>query len=258
MLYNLGVEDVLHTPWRENCTLLVVPSSVMVARSPTEEGESSDSNWPKVLREIAFYVHSGGVLLSMQSALNALLGFKPPDLLVQNRLSLVTTQLKSTSSGDNIQFRTLTISPVNCGSDLIENETRPPLSVDDVAFIVSDSSETSLPSSSWPQALNSSVDSIDNATADMDIKSDYNSQQLSCVRKMKFEGGGRAVLSYIELLPEIHENLDVGALVQVKKGAEDRAKFLKSVLSGIGLECSVEEVPKLSHTYLFCSEEVRI
>lgn len=258
VLYNLSVEDVLLTPWKENCTLLVVPSSAMAATS-TEAGKSSESNWPKVLREIASYVQSGGVLLSMQSGLNELLGFNPPYPFIQNRLSLVATQLNSTTSRGNIQFHTLTISHVNSGSDLIEKETHPPLSVEDVAFIVSDSSATSLPSNSQLQSLsvsNPSADPIENATTDVGNNSDCISQQFPCVQKLKFEGGGQAVLSYVELLPGIHESLDVGALMQVKKDTEDRAKFLQGILSAIGLECSVEQVPSLSHTYLLCSEEV--
>lgn len=260
VLYNLSVEDVLLTPWKENCTLLVVPSSAMAATS-TEAGKSSESNWPKVLREIASYVQSGGALLSMQSGLNELLGFNPPYAFIQNRLSLVATQLNSTTSRGNIQFHTLTISHVNSGSDLFENETHPPLSVEDVAFIVSDSSETSPPSNSQLQSVsfsNSCADPIENATIHVDVgnNSDCISQQFPCVQKLKFEGGGQAILSYVELLPGIHESLDVGALMQVKKDTEDRAKFLQGILSAIGLECSVEQVPSLSHTYLLCSEEV--
>jgi len=255
VLYNLSVEDVLLTPWKENCTLLVVPSSVMAATS-TEAGKSSESNWPKALREIASYVQSGGVLLSMQSGLNELLGFNPPYPFIQNCLSLVATRLNSTTSRGNIQFHTLTISHVNSGSDLIQKETHPPLSVEDVAFIVSDSS---LPLNSQLQSVsvsNSSIDPIENATTDVGKNSDCISQQFPCVQKLKFEGGGQAVLSYIELLPGIHESLDVGALMQVKKDTEDRAKFLQGILSAVGLECSVEQVPSLSHTYLLCSEEV--
>ena len=45
-------------------------------------------------------------------------------------------------------------------------------------------------------------------------------------------------------------------MVQVKEDTRDRTKFLRGLLGDIGLECGLEKVPDLTHTYLLCSEEV--
>ena len=240
VLYPLSVKDVVLTPWKENCSFLVLPCNVTAA---TLTMGGIDSSWPDVLREMISYVHSGGVLLSMHSVLNTRLGFKPPSPLVWNHLCRVGTSGHTASSGENIHFRTSTISSANAfGSDSTEKETNPPVSIEDVAFILPEDSERSL--------------SHQLSTSDMSTESSCISHQFPCIRKIKFEGGGQAILSYVDLFPEIHESLDVETLVQVKEDTRDRAKFLRGLLSDIGLECGLEKVPDLTHTYLLCSKEV--
>lgn len=234
VLYPLSVKDVLLTPWKENCSFLVVPCNVTAAM------EGTDSSWPDVLREMISYVHSGGVLLSMHSVLNTRLGFKPPSPLVWNHLCRVETSAHTALSRENIYFRTSTISSANaCGSDSTEKKMNPS---EDVAFVLPEDSEHAL--------------SHQLSTSDMSTESSCVSRQFPCIRKINFEGGGQAVLSYVDLFPEINESLDVETLVQVKEDTRDRSKFLRGLLSDIGLECGLEKVPDLTHTYLLCSEEV--
>ena len=243
VLYPLCVKDVFLTPWKENCSFLVVPCNVTAATSTT------DSSWPDVLREMTSYVHSGGVLLSMHSVLNTRLGFKPPGPLVWNHLCKVGTSAHTASSRENLQFRTSTISSANaCGSDSTEKEMNPP---EDIAFVLPEDSEHSL-----SHQLSTSDFESGTELTNMSAESSCISRQFPCIRKIKFEGGGQAILSYVDLFPEIRESLDVETLVQVKEDAKDRAKFLRGLLSDIGLECGLEKVPDLTHTYLLCYEEV--
>ena len=250
VLYPLSVKDVLLTPWKENCSFLVIPCNVTAEASTVEGVESS---WPDVLREMISYVHSGGVLLSMHSVLNTRLGFKPPSSLVWSHLCRVETSAHTASSGESIRFRTLTVSAASTfGSDSTEKEMNPPVSIEDVAFPLPEDSENSLLSHQL------STTDFESGTELTDTSTDSSciSRQFPCIRKVKFEGGGQAILSYVDLFPEIHESLDVKTLVQVKEDTRDRTKFLRGLLGDIGLECGLEKVPDLTHTYLLCSEEV--
>ena len=249
VLYPLSVKDVLLTPWKENCSFLVLPCNVTAEASTVEGVESS---WPDVLREMISYVHSGGVLLSMHSVLNTRLGFKPPSSLVWSHLCRVETSAHTASSGESIRFRTLTISAASTfGSDSTEKKMNPPVSIEKVAFLLPEDSESSLSH----QLLTSDFESGSELT-DTSADSSCVSRQFPCIRKVKFEGGGQAILSYVDLFPEIHKSLDVKTLVQVKEDTRDRAKFLRGLFGDIGLECGLEKVPDLTHTYLLCSEEV--
>ena len=245
VLYPLSVKDVLLTPWKENCSFLVLPCNVTAEASTVEGVESS---WPDVLREVISYVHSGGVLLSMHSVLNTRLGFKPPSFLVWSHLCRVETSAHTASSRESIRFRTLTIS---AASDSTEKETNPPVSTEDVAFLLPEDAEISLSHQLSTSDFESGLELTDTSTDSSCI-----SRQFPCIRKVKFEGGGQAILSYVDLFPEIHESLDVKTLVQVKEDTRDRTKFLRGLLGDIGLECGLEKVPDLTHTYLLCSEEV--
>ena len=245
VLYPLSVKDVLLTPWKENCSFLVLPCNVTAEASTVEGVESS---WPDVLREVISYVHSGGVLLSMHSVLNTRLGFKPPSSLVWSHLCRVETSAHTASSGESIRFRTLTIS---AASDSTEKETNPPVSIEDVAFLLPEDAESSLSHQLSTSDFESGLE-----LTDMSTDSSCIPRQFPCICKIKFEGGGQAVLSYVDLFPEIHESLDVKTLVQVKEDTRDRAKFLRGLLGDIGLECGLEKVSDLTHTYLLCSKEV--
>ena len=245
VLYPLSVKDVLLTPWKENCSFLVLPCNVTAEASTVEGVESS---WLDVLREMISYVHSGGVLLSMHSVLNTRLGFKPPSSLVWSHLCRVETSAHTASSGESIRFRTLTIS---AASDSTEKETNPPVSIEDVAFLLPEDAESSLSHQLSTSDFESGSELTDTSTDSSCI-----SHQFPCIRKVKFEGGGQAILSYVDLFPEIHESLDVKTLVQVKEDTRDRTKFLRGLLGDTGLECGLEKVPDLTHTYLLCSEEV--
>lgn len=81
-------------------------------------------------------------------------------------------------------------------------------------------------------------------------------QSVPGVEKIAFSSGGCAVLSRVDLLPLLPEDVEVPLLVKLKRDVEKRVKFLSSLLSELSLECSEEEIPGLTHTYLVCSTEV--
>ena len=211
VIYPLGLDDVLRTPWKENCSLFVVPSKLTITA-------------PLAFKEIMSFVHNGGILLSMEASLNVGLGFKGHACLVLNHLYTAISDC-------GVRFHALGISPTGMKDAQFAQE----IMVD--------------------PAVSRNVLAHFEATSQLDM-SDLDTSNLPCVQKAILKNGGKAIISYIDLLSTTYEDADVSTLVQLKKDVESRHGFLRTALSGVGLECSLDKFPDLSHTYLVCSQKV--
>ena len=311
VVYPLGIEEIQqYSPWQDNCRLLLVPPTFPTvtehAQSVVAAGNGTgihyhDETVPcmsdKVLQEIASYVSKGGVLLSMHSGLNRMLGL---DSLNRNSLSAkyyqhgvcsVTPISDKSSKEDKStleKFNALHISALATG--LQSNAKLPQVKVHtggqnsshgdqilqletavatkkDMAIFTPIESDAAL---EWLDVNTNQSNNVPSETQGLStttappLQLEENSEKvatiedgdLACVRRVELEQGGKAVLSSVELLPSVPQDVGVKMLVWLKRGVEQRRKFLSSLLLGLGLECSEEGLPKLTHTYLVCSGEV--
>lgn len=234
IIYPLGLQDVLRTPWKENCSLLVVPSRLKLAP-------------PQVYHEIASFVHGGGVLLSLEANVNVLLGFRLDQHLKPNDLIKVM-HVCETEEGDSAnRFHLLSISTIEDVDDVQfaqEIPFDPGVFRENLAYLT-------LPSDASPMhhSLELMEQSPDSTEAEFP-------RRIPCVQCVRFSKSGQALLSYVDLLSASHEGNDLSLLLHLKKDIEPRQVFLRSALRRVGLECTSEAIPELSHTYLVCSPEV--
>ena len=109
-----------------------------------------------------------------------------------------------------------------------------------------------------PQSNGQPPSHVEEESSTGEVVATLEDSDLVCVRGLELERGGKAVLSSVELFPSVpQEDIGVKKLVWLKRGVEQRRKFLSSLLSDLGLECSEEGLPELTYTYLVCSGEVR-
>ena len=257
VMYPLGEDEVVqYSPWKDNCRLLVLPGL-------TEHAQRSLS--PRVMEEVLSYIQTGGKLLSMHSELNRVLGLRPfqeaVDELCQglseenlakgtyhedgvchmevSELESSGTKQIQESNGQSNRFSCLIPFSNGMGkqADVYWNEVSLQKS------IVSSNEEGFLIPVEW--------------NADMvQATSHSNSNQFSCVRKVVFATNGCAVLANVDICPVLPHDLGVSALLRLKKGVASRGRYLTLLLGMLGLECSVDQLPRLSHTYLVCSKQV--
>ncbi len=235
IIYPLGLDDALRTPWKENCSLLVVPSRLTLCP-------------PQIYHEIASFVHSGGILLSLEAAINTILGFKFEGHIEPNNVFNVTPA----GEEERRDFTTLSVSTISSLDEVqfaSEIPFDPGVSRENLAYLTPSSPTSSQVPLESSEQFNPRSDEANGAGG---------SEGLSCVQGVRFSKGGRALLSYIDLLSVTHEGTDLSSLLQLKKDVESQQEFLKGALRGVGLECSVEAMPQLSYTYLVCSAEVMI
>jgi hypothetical protein len=235
----------------------------------------------KILQEVASFVSKGGVLLSMHSELNRMLGFNGRILPVKYyqhgvcSVAPVTDESSETDkSAFNLEkFNALHISALakavsqnsSSDSDPVLQPKRAVLTKKkDLAIFTPVESDAALEwlddastrnQSNVPQSSSHQPSPLleeEGAVANLE------DGDLVCVRKLELGEGGKAVLSSVELFPSVPQDIGVKKLVWLKRGVEQRRKFLTSLLLDLGLECSEERLPELTYTYLVCSGEVRI
>ena len=251
----------------------------------------------KISQEICSFVGKGGALLSMNTKLNGVLGLGSVNIArsqyCQNGVCNVTSKLAcQTSNTLPEKFNALHISALSPSptplsatsshdhasrveelkstsldySDQIE--TGDVISTEDVATFDPIETDVTLDwlDANTNQCNNTQVagdHSLSKATPqDGDtnelIETELTDCDLACVRKVKFASGGKAILSSIDLFPLASQELGVKTLVWLKRSVEQRRRFLSSLLLSLGLECSEERLPELTHTYLVCSGEVSL
>lgn len=242
VVYPLPLDDLVHTPWKDNCRLLVVPSTrqpTSVALNdddspmPGEGGGSGDG----VMKELLTYIRSGGRLLSMNPATNAALGCRMPESFRQAPIVNVTTQ--TGLSSDNVTT-----------TDWVA--VRPCTSEEEGPTMRDDFPPPPVEKSSRVLARMKQVESEECAqTKDL--------VQDSILHVQYEEGHGQAVLSHVNLLGSTGPHgpgVDIPELVTLKRDAEKVTKLLRVVLEEIGMECSEGESSDPTLSYLLCSDQV--
>ena len=245
----------------------------------------------KILQEVASFVSKGGVLLSMHSELNRMLGFDSlngkilPAKYYQHGVCSVAPITDESIETDKSSFKlekfnALHISAlagIGFGQNSSSNSSSQILQLDhetavaltkkiDLAIFTPVESDAAL---EWldvdaknqrnvPQSNGQPPSHVEEESSTGEVVATLKDSDLVCVRGLELERGGKAVLSSIELFPLVpQEDIGVKKLVWLKRGVEQRRKFLSSLLSDLGLECSEEGLPELTYTYLVCSGEVR-
>jgi hypothetical protein len=256
VIYPLGEDDICqYSPWKDNCRLLVIPPLI-------EHDGSHDPTMlpPRVMEELISYVLAGGKLLSMQSDLNRILGFPPLQEAIDDQKLLKTFSRDSVCDVEvysgmecGCKFSCLvpgssgTRNEVYLGNLPIKDSI---LSSTDMAYFI-------------PLEWNENMEWIDQNTNQSNSnhdQSDYllgvTSQNFPCVRELEFSNNGHAVLAGMDICPVLPQGLNVLPLVRLKKGVTLRGQYLTQLLRRLGLECSDEQLPLLTHTFLICSDEV--
>lgn len=273
VIYPLGEDEVVqYSPWKDNCRLLVVPGLTEHAQRPLS---------PRVMEEVISYMQAGGKLLSMHSELNRVLGLYPfwealdelcRDLSGENSVKAAYcedgvcdvevcrgTEQESSgmetvqgSNGQSSRFSCLV--PVSSGTsnkpaDVYWNEVslrKSIVSSTDEGFLI-------------PVEQNADMGQNSNGNQS-DHEESWRSHDpllpCACVRKVVFAANGCAVLANVDLCPVLPHGLGVSALLRLKRGVTSRGRYLTLLLRMLGLECSVDQLPHLSHTYLVCSKQV--
>lgn len=280
VIYPLGVEDISrYSPWKENCRLLVVPPLTGHAQKAVSM-DTGGSLPPRVMEELVSYLQAGGKVLSMQSDLNRLLGLVPLreamegiscdgrgsgrgllEVYCPEKVCDVEPEVAS-GMERGCKFSCLvpggdTTSTQDTGMENSRDEiyltslrkTTVILSSTDMAFSIPVEWNTDM---AW-LSHNSNQCNSNDQPAD---PSTLNLPSIPCVRSVELANGGGAVLASVDLSPVLPSNLEVSPLVRLKKGVALRGQYLARLLRGLGVECSEEQLPDLTHTFLICSDEV--
>ena len=257
VIYPLGLEDIVqYSPWKSNCKLLVVPPI-------TEEGleESQDpilELTPKVIEEMATFARAGGSILSLHSQLNMFLelSFSKADGLqgrsekahddhesgiVKFKEEDDTHEFSSLPPNQNGRFDFSGIFLNTPLADVLMSEA-------DVGFYV------------YRSALRYSNTNQSNNSEEDDSLSPLSSQysSVTVVKKTTLKGGGKIVTAAVDLLPVLPTAMKLEKLIKLSRGVPQRRVMLSSLLTWFDLACSKESLPELTHTYLLCSDQVRI
>lgn len=274
VIYPLGDDDILHySPWKENCRLLVIPFTDHARKY--YDPITMDTSLPsRVMEEVLSYGQAGGNLLSMQTELNRLLG-----------LLSVREVLKTARAGEHSEESLLL---AYCPDGVCDVEVSMeqssyrfsglvPVSHDGMRddmylsscslqkTIMSSSDEAFLVPVEWNEDMmwirqNSNQSNNSHIQSDQPpfftLQSSHDLPSIPCVRKIALTNNGCMVLSNIDLLPILPHPLEIAPLVRLKKSVAPRGQYLTFLLRTLGLECSEEQLPDLTHTYLLCSDQV--
>jgi len=260
VIYPIGLEDMVqYSPWKSNCKLLMVPPMA-------DDGlqESQDTNLelpPKVIAEMATFVQAGGSILSLHSQLNRFFEFsfskaeslqeKVQKFNIRNHESSI---VEFKDDNDSNQFPCLTLNQ-NSQYDFSGVFLDTPLAN-------TLESKTSVGFYVCRKALNKSNTNQSNNSEEGDAVMPHDSagqaSRVAVVQKMTLKGGGKVVVAGVDLLPVLPAAMKLEMLMELSRGVSQRRKVLSDLLTWFDLACSKETLPELSHTYLLCSDEVRM
>ena len=262
VIYPLGVDDVVHySPWKENCRLLVVPSlTTEHAHKSHDQGLSA-----RVVEEFVTYVQAGGRLLSMHAQLNGFLGLLSigearadiADKLVYCQDGVCEVEVLESTGGAEQKYRFSSLVPdfseVRNGCEGVYLSGAPlSQSIEsrrDLGFLVP---------LEWNVDVELNFNQSNNNQSDQPpLSVEQKSHTIPCVCEAVFKNKGRVILSSVDLLPTIPNHLKLAQLVRLKRGVALRRQYLMHLLEGFGLECSEENLPDLTSTFLLCSHEVK-
>ncbi len=278
VIYPLGDDDIIHhAPWKDNCRLLVLPPPLPPPHA-TEHAHNSITTATtlssRVIEEVLMFAHRGGHLLSMQPELNAILG------LISVRSSLIGKEVGEDSEQVlraycRDEVCSVEMSHSNDGmewshrfSALVPNSDRSIVDRSDSVYldglplkqlVLSSADKAFLVPLEWNADMNfleRNMNQSNNNDTDQSEDPFPDLPNLLCVREVTLASSGRAVLSSVDLLPSLPEGLSLSPLLRLKGDVALRGRFLSELLKGLGLECSEEKLPELTHTYLLASEQV--
>lgn len=241
-VYPLHLDDVAKTPWKDNCTLLVLPSARQSdALAPgdlsplsVQGGHEGDG----VLNELVTYVSSGGTLLSMHPVTNAALGFEIPECFQQASFVQITT---SPSDAPINKTSNEWVVAWMCASNATVSGDFPPLPVIKTSKVLAKMRKMTVKE--------------DNDAGTMET-----SDLGDCIQHFQFdESLGQVVLSHVDLLGSagLHgPETDIPELITLKRDAGKVTNLLRMVLEEIGMECSKSESSNPTLSYLICSDQV--
>ena len=265
VLYPLGGDDVTHhTPWKDNCRLLVLPPS-----PPNSVGTVMSS---RVIEEVLSYVQRGGNLLSMQPELNKLLGLRPlqecltETVVSEDREKMMRAYCRDqvcsvevpNSNGTEQNHRFSALVPDFSGTIVDHSNSVYLDGLPLKKLVLNCSNEAHLVPLEWSvdeQWLNTNQSNNN----DIELCGDLlpNLPILPCVQKVTLTGGGQAIVSSVDLFSSLPEGLGLSPLLRLKEGVALRGRLLSKLLRGLGLKCSAESLPELTHTYLLAEEQVK-
>ena len=250
VVYPLHLDDVVRTPWKDNCRLLVLPSmrqpdalALRIGFEVSSKGGVPDG----VLKELVTYISGGGTLLSLHSATNAVLGFAMPEDLQQPSFVEITTQ--TASPNDKLENGTANewvVAQTCASSEEIATESAdlPPLPVKKSSKVLARMRKMEIREEKEGDAQTKEVVG---ETSDL----------MDCIQHWQFEEGlGQVILSHVDLLGSAGKGTNVPELITLKRDAAKVTNVLKMVLEEVGVECSRGEISSPTLSYLVCSDKV--
>ena len=209
-VYSLPASDITHKPWRENCLLLIIP--------PSTELTTDDE-----LKQLVSFIDLGGNCLINNNNLNQ---------LVSSRLHTQQHCQAHNDIGNALQ-----VNPSDSTLDTFytvsiphtDHVINPVLQPDNVVTTV--------------LAKMSTKD-------DTDIAESSNTNIVPCVQCISYNEY-KYICSSIHLFDPIsYAKSDISNISKIKETTEARHKFLRSIFTDLGLQCSSSEIPALSAVYL--------
>lgn len=256
VVYPLGWEEILQSPWRENCMLLVAPPVSNIGAVTPQRGGVTPQ-----LKKLAAFSRNGGLLLSMEPELNRLLG---ADQLNDDDVSAKMCEVRGLL---NEQEGAMVFSALNLSlkSSIEVTSTNQRFTSKTTLAIIDSQDNANEEKTPTGIGVTSSNEDTTNGLH-KEVKNGGspappNASSTPCVQKLTFtDSNGCAVASAVDLLPASAEleGMDVSSLVRLKKGNEARGSFLSAIFRGeLGLHCSSVKTPQLTNALLVCSEENR-
>lgn len=246
-IYALGYDEIAQkAPWKENCRLVVIPPAPGAQESSLDAVTQLSS---MVLTEIMSYLKDGGAVLSMNRSANRYLGLHSlvTSPAVDCSITLKERNVRSPNSGvggvsESIIFHATNVKShgtrVNRSHVITEQSmSEDILSRDTIAHFLTSVDENSNQSNNIPA-------------------SNCGEEYLPAVEVVSVMGEGCAIVCEVDLLPLPLGETDISLLVKLKKDVLLRSMVLGHLLGLLGMECSEERLPELTHTYLVSGEKV--
>ena len=249
VVYPLGARDLFKAPWKENCSLLVVPT-----------GTEPDVCSPAVLREVKSYLQEGGTLLSMHPVVNTAMGCSFPQTLRQHTIVEVKA-LNGSPEREAVEAGAMCVARTVLGgqrsrSDLPRVNLSLPRSLVTVLATMRGYAPKASDQSGHEEEQAGSKETEEE---EGEGEREGDKAMLPCVLLVNYEGsGGQAVLSHIDMLSVASKDVSVSEMILLKKDADKVSNLLSTTLKGVGLSCSDHENSNPTPSYLMCSDKVRV
>ena len=261
VVYPLPLADVSRAPWRDNCSLLVVPSGLQLAADAQEAGE--------VLGELESFVAGGGTLLCTHALTNAAFGFGLPNSPKESRLVQIAGGTPGIQPDEWIVAQTSSCSEVGATALPPSVLSRlPQLKASKVLARMREVRHSVGGPGKSCEGEGEGVGEGERVGGEGEGGEGGGGGEGKasvigdCIQLLQFEGSlGQVVLSHVDLLsPAGHEDstASLSEMVALKQDAGKVSNLLQAVLREIGMECCKGESSALTLSYLLCSDKVYI